>query len=262
MVSAPRAVGSRPGPLQIDDFVRDDGTVEPLELERTDLLGGHEIGHGGVDPLADENLIRRRLGAQAVGEVGHAADGGVVLPPLEADRADRRVALRDAHAEVEVVAAPAPFGAEHPDPGSHGLGHTDGALLRVRDRHRVVEEDHHAVAGEALKGALASAWAVTVSWSALILSSERTRAERAAWSTGLVRYSSAPASSPATMSFASVIAVTRMIGVNEGSGIAFSRRQTSIPSTFGIMTSSRIKSGRASRATASASAPSTAVTTS
>ena len=89
---------------------------------------------------------------------------------------------------------------------------------------------------------------------------ERTRAESAAWSTGLVRYSSAPASSPATMSFASVMAVTRMIGVNEAPCAAFSRRQTVMPSSFGIITSSRIRSGCASPATASASSPSRAVT--
>ena len=62
----------------------------------------------------------------------------------------------------------------------------------------------------------------TVSWSALMRSIDFTRATSAAWSTGFVRYSSAPASRPATMSFGSPLAVTRMIGMN---GRAASRVQ-------------------------------------
>ncbi len=53
----------------------------------------------------------------------------------------------------------------------------------------------------------------------LIRSIERTRAASAAWSTGFVRYSSPPASSPATTSFESAIAVTMMIGVNGNVGV-------------------------------------------
>ena len=49
-------------------------------------------------------------------------------------------------------------------------------------------------------------------------STDLTRATSAIWSTGLVRYSSAPASSPATTSLLSALAVTRMIGVNGSSG--------------------------------------------
>ena len=86
-----------------------------------------------------------------------------------------------------------------------------------------------------------------------------TRATSAAWSTGFVRYSSAPASSPATTSFGSALAVTMMIGMNGRDGSAFRRRQTSMPSSFGIMTSSRIRSGCSVLAMASAASPSVAV---
>ena len=41
----------------------------------------------------------------------------------------------------------------------------------------------------------------------------------------------------------SALAVTRMIGMNGSAASRFSRRQTSKPSSFGIMTSSRIRSG-------------------
>jgi hypothetical protein len=58
------------------------------------------------------------------------------------------------------------------------------------------------------------------------------------------------------------LAVIMMIGVNGREWSALSRRHTSIPSIFGIMMSSRIRSGCASRATANASSPSVAVMTS
>ena len=59
-----------------------------------------------------------------------------------------------------------------------------------------------------------------------------TRATSAAWSTGLVRYSSAPASSPATMSLESAFAVTMMIGMKGSAASALRRRQTSRPSSL------------------------------
>ena len=96
----------------------------------------------------------------------------------------------------------------------------------------------------------------------MIRSIDLTRATSAVWSTGFVRYSSPPASRPATTSFGSAFAVTMMIGVNGNDGSDRSRRHTSSPSTFGIMTSRRIRSGWASRAAASAASPSVAVRTS
>ena len=95
----------------------------------------------------------------------------------------------------------------------------------------------------------------TRSCNSLIRSMERTRATSAAWSMGLVRYSSAPALSPVTTSCESVRAVTMMIGTNPNVESPFNRRQTSKPSIFGIMTSSRTTSGATSRATASALSP-------
>ena len=62
------------------------------------------------------------------------------------------------------------------------------------------------------------------------------------------------------MSFGSALAVTMMIGMKGSEASARSRRQTSNPSSLGIITSSRIRSGCASRAAASASSPSAAVT--
>ena len=53
-----------------------------------------------------------------------------------------------------------------------------------------------------------------------------------------------------------------MIGVNGKLASPFRRRQTSMPSSFGIMMSSRMRSGFASRAIASVSSPSRATHTS
>jgi hypothetical protein len=62
------------------------------------------------------------------------------------------------------------------------------------------------------------------------------------------------------MSFGSDLAVTMMIGMNGIDASARSRRQTSNPSTFGIITSRRMRSGFAAGTAASASSPSLAVT--
>ena len=63
---------------------------------------------------------------------------------------------------------------------------------------------------------------------------------------------------PATTSCVSALAVTRMIGMKGRLASALSCRHTSMPSIFGIITSSRMRSGRCSRAIASASSPSAA----
>ena len=98
---------------------------------------------------------RLGLAAQARGQVGDGADGPVVPAALEADGADGGVALGDADAEAELVdraSASRRPGRWHAL--AHRQRHPHGALGRIGHRHRVVEEDHHAVAGEALERAL------------------------------------------------------------------------------------------------------------
>src|ERR1043166_5897642 len=92
--------------------------------------------------------------------------------------------------------------------------------------------------------------------------SERTRASSAMSETGLVRKSSAPASSPCTRSAGWSSAVTITTGMWCVSGLAFSRRQTSKPSISGIITSSSTMSHCARSQIAIASAPDIAVVTS
>src|SRR5690606_3611394 len=92
--------------------------------------------------------------------------------------------------------------------------------------------------------------------------SERTRASSARSSTGLVRNSSAPASSPSTRSSGRSSAVTITTGMCVQRGSALIRRQTSKPVIPGIITSSSTISGGSTSITASAEGPSSAVTTS
>src|ERR1700742_3064098 len=100
--------------------------------------------------------------------------------------------------------------------------------------------------------------------SVIILSrvSERTRAISTMSETGLVRKSSAPASSPRTRSAGLSRAGTMTTGMKWVAEFDFSRRQTSKPSMSGIMTSSRMMSHSARAAIASASVPLEAVITS
>src|SRR6201994_611375 len=100
--------------------------------------------------------------------------------------------------------------------------------------------------------------------SVIILSrvSERTRAISTMSETGLVRKSSAPASSPRTLSAGLSSAVIMTTGMKWVAGLDFRRRQTTKPSMSGIMTSSRMMSHSARWAISSASAPLEAVITS
>ena len=65
------------------------------------------------------------LAAEPGGEIDDGADGGVVEAVLEADAAERGVALRDADAEAELVAALAPIVAASCD---DALAHLDRQL--------------------------------------------------------------------------------------------------------------------------------------
>src|SRR4051794_21752666 len=92
--------------------------------------------------------------------------------------------------------------------------------------------------------------------------SDRTRAISTTSDTGLVRKSSAPASSPRTRSAGLSSAVTITTGMKCVDGLDFRRRHTPKPSMSGIITSSRMMSHSARAEIASASAPLAAVSTS
>src|SRR5205814_6012375 len=83
--------------------------LESVQLHVAQVLGEDELLDLGEDALRDEDVPRLGEVAQAVGEVGDVADRAVVDASLEADRAHRRVALRDADAESQRVAALLPL---------------------------------------------------------------------------------------------------------------------------------------------------------
>ena len=120
-------------------------------MEVADRLGLQEVLDRRQETLRDQDLAGLSLATEAGGQVRHRSDGAVVPAPFEADGADRRVALGDADAEVELVAVLPPLDAQLSDPVAHLQRHPDRPLGRVRHRHGVVEEDHHAITGEALE---------------------------------------------------------------------------------------------------------------
>ena len=140
--------------LHSDDVECLDGLQEALEGQGPDRLEVDRILGGAGHARRDQDLARLGLAAQARRQVRDRADGAVVPAALEADGADGRVALGDADAEAEVVPALAPGGGKVADLVAHRDGHPQGALGRPVHRQGIVEEDHHAVAGEPLQRAL------------------------------------------------------------------------------------------------------------
>src|SRR5439155_1328459 len=159
-----------------------DRALESLERQLADRLGVDQVAGGGVDALTDENLPGGRLRAQAEGEIGDGPDGAVVQAALEADGADGRVALGDAEAGMQLVAALAP-------PPRTMRAASWGEKKRLSRPTRSSSATWRATRSSrvAFHRASSAVWAWTVSWSALIRSIERTRATSACWSTGLVR---------------------------------------------------------------------------
>src|SRR5437762_3294564 len=139
---------------QSHDVEGRDRLRQSLQRERAYLLGLDQILHVPRHPQGDEDLAGLGLAAQTRRQVGDRADRAVVPAALEADGADGRVALRDADPEVQLVPALAPPAQERRHAVTHRQRHPNGALGRVGHWNRVIEEDHHAVAGEALERAL------------------------------------------------------------------------------------------------------------
>ena len=98
-------------------------------------------------------------------------------------------------------------------------------------------------------------WRCTSSCSALMRSSERTRAISSAWLTGLLRKSSAPASMPLTRSCSGSSAVTSTTGSTAVRRVGADRAAHVVAVEPGIITSSSTRSGGSAAMRASASSP-------
>src|SRR5262249_56706931 len=97
-----------------DDVPRRDGSGEALQGKRADLVGLDQRLDRRRHVTGDEDLAGVRLAAEARGEIRHRSDRAIVPTALEADRADRGIAARDADAETQVPAALAPAAGELP----------------------------------------------------------------------------------------------------------------------------------------------------
>src|SRR5882672_10871447 len=115
VAAAPTSRG-RPRPKHVE---RSDRPPEAAQRQLAERLRLDKILDRRIEPARDEDLAAARLAAEPRREVGHGADRSVVPAALEADGAQRRVALRDAHAEVQVEAELAPTTRQRLDAGAH-----------------------------------------------------------------------------------------------------------------------------------------------
>ena len=129
------------------------GAAEATKLEIADFPAGHDLLDPPQHPRRDQNLAGIGLPAQPGGQVGDAADRRVVETAFVADAAQRGESLGDPDPEAEFVPDPAPPFGQLPYGVPHRQRHLDRPPGRLLDRDRVVEEDHQAVAGEALQRA-------------------------------------------------------------------------------------------------------------
>ena len=134
------------------------GALKPLQAERLRRFHVEQRLQLRVDRPRNQDLAARRLAAQPRREVGDGADRPVVPAPFEADRADGRDSPARCRCRGSArIRARAQLSAIVADAFADRERHPDGALGGVGHGHRVVEEDHHAVAGEALQRAFVRA---------------------------------------------------------------------------------------------------------
>jgi len=93
------------GLLETEDVVRDLRTAIALHAELADRLRVDALLDLSEGALAHLDLTGLGLASKACREVGHRADGAVVVAALEADAAERRVARRYPAAKPELVTA-------------------------------------------------------------------------------------------------------------------------------------------------------------
>src|SRR5258708_1624536 len=99
----------------------------------------------------DQNLATARFGAEPRGEVHHRADRRIIVSPLEADTAERCIAMGDPYSEAEVVAELAPLDREIGDRVAHLDRHSHRTHRRIGAWQWIIEQDVEAVAGKALQ---------------------------------------------------------------------------------------------------------------
>src|SRR5437899_2750204 len=97
-----RELAVRPKP---SDLVRRDRPTEPLQIELANESRLDLVLDSSEDPLTDQDLTSRGLGAKPGGEVRHWPERSVVIPTFEANPAERRVTRLDSDPEGELRTA-------------------------------------------------------------------------------------------------------------------------------------------------------------
>src|SRR6478735_8972713 len=101
--------------------------AEPAQLPGASVLTHGEGAGSGENPLRNEDLPRPCHVAEPGSQVGDAADRRVVVPAVEADSAEGRIALGDPDPQGEVVPLARPGLRQATNPGPHGNAHPDRA---------------------------------------------------------------------------------------------------------------------------------------
>ena len=136
------------------DVVDSDRPTESLGLHVADYLGDGHVLDGGENAVGDQHLPGPGVRAQARGQIGDAADRGVVEAAFEADPAERRVTLGDPMPESQIVSPTTPPNGQLFHRIADLQRHPYSAFGGVVMRDRIVEEHHDAVTGEPLESAL------------------------------------------------------------------------------------------------------------
>jgi hypothetical protein len=106
-------------------------SVESFEREFAHRLGiGHRFDRR-PDLGIDENLSIARFPAEPGSEIDDGTDRRIIVSPFETDPAERRISVRNADPEAELVAELAPFELEGGDTVTHLDRHPHGLSRRI-----------------------------------------------------------------------------------------------------------------------------------
>src|ERR1022692_2999028 len=146
-----RIVQARRRVRQTGDVVRLDGVVEPLQLQRAHCFDVYQIGHICESARCEQYLPAESLGTETRGKVHNRPGGAIVGASFEANATQRRIALGNAEADVEVVALEVPLPTQYFRLLTHFDRHAHCCRSVVRAGHGVVEDGHDRISSELLE---------------------------------------------------------------------------------------------------------------
>src|SRR5262249_26925920 len=135
------------------DVVSDHWPTNSLELKLADRLKRDSFLNGLPNSWADEDLAGLGFIAKTRRNVRDGPDRCVIPATLKSNRPQRCKPMLDADPKTNDMAEQTPFLHQSFDSDAHIERHQDGLQRRILDWDRIVENDHHAVAGKSLKRA-------------------------------------------------------------------------------------------------------------